>query len=858
MSARVLVALALLSHGVILWGAFPRPVVFAAGFLLTCLLPGYLLIEVLFPRHETLDEPVTRLHARRSSGEGFTSCRVQTRQERLILSLGAGYASLIVGGLVIHYLPGPITPGLILLAYDVMFLALLILYSQRGDRGQGEPVPRQVLLQAALVLVVAAFFCLTYLGYSEFQGDEATVMLKATAAIQGRTDALFVHKKGPAEILIPTLFYALDGRTSEGMARFPFALAILAGLLTVYQLGRATFNPFVGLVAGLLLAINGFFVAFGRIVQYQSIVFLMSALAFLCYYRFSQDAPLARRYQLLGTLFLTVGLLAHYDAAFVAPALAYLSFRRWQAQPEAIRGDLKVWLGVGTLCAGVLAVFYVPLVRHPYFGTTTVSYLTDVRVGGGFLYNSLSNSFVLSTFYNSTYYVAFLALTLAVEVVRHLGTLPHRWVGALLGLLFLGGSAAAVAYPEKWQVSDLNLTFFFFTAFLLLLLALPSPSTSWKACWLWFAVPFVFYACLVREPRTHFHIAFPAWTLLSAVALDRVRLSLHGTRWRWVTALGLAALYLVCAYYTYLVLVRHDVEYRRTYPASKHPFYWVAYDELPTNGWFGFPYRAGWKAIGALYALGVLRGDYDSNEEPNVTLWYTRGAWRCADAPRYYFLAENVQDVRPVPYAVIAANYAEIGQVTVGGRPRIRIYQQKSVASPLVVYPLETYSRYFDEQLSGPAFDPALPFGDPLGSLQHPLEANLAGIVKLLGYSLDSSQVEPGGILLLTLYWQGLAEMERDYQVFVHVEADGRIWGQRDHPPGDCSKSQPTSTWQPGQVVVDRVAVPIAPTTPEGEYPLLVGMYDWQTLQRLEILDAAAQFQGDSVLLQAVTVRRGP
>ncbi len=864
-------ALALLSNGVVLWGK-PGLLAFAATFLLTCLLPGYLLIETILPRRETMD--------------GL---------ERAALSLGAGYASLILGGLVIHYLPSPVTPGLILLIYDAFLLLLLIPYSRRERGSSSAPVPKHVLVQASLVLAVSAFFRLTHLGYAEFQGDEAIIMLKATAAIQGRTDAIFVHKKGPAEILIPTLFYALQGQISEGMARLPFALAMLAGFLALYQLGRATINPFVGLMAGLLLAINGFFVAFGRIVQYQSLVFLTSTLALLCYYRFCQDRPLARRYQFLGTLFLGVGLLAHYDATFVAPALAYLSFRRWRAQPGALRGDLKVWLGTGALCAVLLAAFYVPLVRHPYFRTATLAYLTDVRVGEGFLYNTLSKSFDLSTFYNSTYYMGFLALTLAAEVVRHLRAISRRRVGLLLSLLFIGGSVAVVARPQWWQFGDLNAALFFLAAFLLILLALPSPSTPWKAHWLWFAVPFVFYACLIGSPRTHVHIVFPAWTLLSAVALDRVRaslgscagshacdsaarelpllgicglLSLKGARWRWAAALGFAALYLMFGYYIYLVFVRHDVEYKRTYPASKHPLYWAAYDRLPSTGWFGFPYRAGWKVIGALYGQGVLRGDYDSNEEPAITNWYTRGAWRCSESPRYYFIAENVQDERPVPYDVIAAEYEEIGRVTVAGRPRIRIYQRAPAPSFIppeiggerggAIYAVEAYAGYYDRQLSKPTFDPGLPFGDPLAFMEHPLEANLAGRARLLGYSLDSSQVEPGGVLLLTLYWQGVAEMDRDYQVFVHVEAGGRIWGQNDHTPGTCEERHPTSRWRPGQVVVDRSVVPIAPDAPEGRYPLLVGLYDWQTLQRLEVLGPAGQPQGDSVLLGEVTVQRGP
>ncbi|MEA3407908.1 MAG: hypothetical protein U9R48_07505 [Chloroflexota bacterium] len=54
------------------------------------------------------------------------------------------------------------------------------------------------------MIVIAAFFRFFNLSYAEFQGDEVAVLHKAAACIQGRQDALFLHKKGPAEILVST------------------------------------------------------------------------------------------------------------------------------------------------------------------------------------------------------------------------------------------------------------------------------------------------------------------------------------------------------------------------------------------------------------------------------------------------------------------------------------------------------------------------------------------------------------------------------------------------------------------------------------------------------------------------------
>ena len=58
-----------------------------------------------------------------------------------------------------------------------------------------------------------------------------------------------------------------------------------------------------------------------------------------------------------------------------------------------------------------------------------------------------------------------------------------------------------------------------------------------------------------------------------------------------------------------------------------------------------FFHRAGWKTIGQKIAGGELAGDYGSNEEPDVTTWYTRGAPRACDPqPEFYFLADDLID----------------------------------------------------------------------------------------------------------------------------------------------------------------------------------------------------------------------
>ncbi len=80
--------------------------------------------------------------------------------------------------------------------------------------------------------------------------------------------------------------------------------------------------------------------------------------------------------------------------------------------------------------------------------------------------------------------------------------------------------------------------------------------------------------------------------------------------------------------------------------------------------------------------------------------------------------------------------------------------------------------------------------------------------MKLLGYELEGSVFRPGELVYVTLYWQGVTAMERDYSVsLVVLTPSGDLLGQEDSYPG--LGSAPTSAWKPGQVIADRTWVRI-------------------------------------------------
>ncbi len=124
---------------------------------------------------------------------------------------------------------------------------------------------------------------------------------------------------------------------------------------------------------------------------------------------------------------------------------------------------------------------------------------------------------------------------------------------------------------------------------------------------------------------------------------------------------------------------------------------------------------------------------------------------------------------------------------------------------------------------------------------------NFDNKMELRGYAAEHS----GDTLNVTLFWRASAAMARDYTVFVHLlDANGAVVAQHDGQP-TWQLPMPTSTWQPGETLRDNHPITLPADLPPGEYQLRVGVYFWQTLERLPILANGVPV-GDSVDLGVV------
>ncbi|MGQ9683502.1 MAG: ArnT family glycosyltransferase [Anaerolineae bacterium] len=127
--------------------------------------------------------------------------------------------------------------------------------------------------------------------------------------------------------------------------------------------------------------------------------------------------------------------------------------------------------------------------------------------------------------------------------------------------------------------------------------------------------------------------------------------------------------------------------------------------------------------------------------------------------------------------------------------------------------------------------------------------------IGLLGYTIGPGKAESGGVTELVLYWECLAPVGNEYKVFTHLlDGTGAIQGQRDDIPE--AGAAPTSTWQVGDVIVDRYEIPVSAEA-RGALQVEIGLYEPLTGARLP-LQRDGQPTGEDHLILPTAVMPTP
>ncbi len=792
--------------------------------------------------------------------------------ERIVLI--GGLSSLLSAFvlLVVVFLPGPFVEFPVIVGLNLISLLGLITQIIKRLRNPASDQPaiklewpsRSILFILIAIIAVAAVTRLTRFSYPEFHEDELENMRLIVRAYKGEEYAPFLDSKGPIHWLLPAALWYLNGWLNEGVARTPFVITGLLLVPLMYSLGRrmSQGNDAIGLIAAAFVGLNGFFVAYARHVENQSLIVFWGALAMWFAYRAYQEKNYY--FQMFVALALAIGLIAHPDMLLYLPVFGYIvGLQLWQ-QRTIWAVQWRWFVLAGILFIGLVAFFYVPYLFDPNIGAV-YQYFSDDRVGTSLFYNRVPNLFDQDQLYSTQYHAPVLILLLFWLLLRNFTQWGWRgWL--LLGVVMLA-IISTVQWSTVWQIGDINLAFVPYALLTLLVLILPRTNFETKTLFLWLSAPLGALLFLAKDAADHIQVAYTAWALLAAFGLfDLWRFlgtqsassylsqvpppvatgitSSHPTTrlapiFRTILVISLSVLVGLILFYQYLAFSTTVFNYWQIKWASvdnPDSIYNRLYGSIPRpRKIFSNPRLSGWKAVGFLWETGQLNGDFRSiNDSFAVPIWYTFQTPRsCYEDPQHYWVRRGWQGWPEKEEDLPEQGYTLTQIVLVDQEEKLRLYEKGATVATPEILDMEHYRRQFDRLATPSRFAQEIT-GDQKTAL------NFGGDrLRLTSYDFPSTSVAPDTLLNITLFWETLAPMDVRYRAFIHLLDDNRqMWGQHDDDPA-CRLL--TTDMRPGQKSSRQFRIPVSPDIPPGSYTLHLGLYNPNTQERLEIWDATAE-----------------
>jgi 4-amino-4-deoxy-L-arabinose transferase-like glycosyltransferase len=400
-----------------------------------------------------------------------------------------------------------------------------------------------VTLQILLLIGVSFVLRLADLGYSNLQGDEILTLCRVSDHKSPYQLFAFLLRqaKGPVQYLITCAFSILDPTFSSELAlRLPFAIANLLALTCFFLLVYRLFTLEAAIYSTFLLAANGIFIAFARIVQYQSFVILGGVLGIL-------SLALTLKYErwrvpglYVSAISAAMSLLAHFDAAFFIPPMMVLILHWWlklRSQPDFSRLRRHL-IAAAALFAFLVLAFYAPYVLR--LGPARLDYWENRFTGDS------TNILKLFQFYN-----------------------PGPVVWFCLGFVGLG-------FTRVRQ------------------------SITWQVTLAWLLPPLVFMAVIFNDSRTHAYTYMLPLLMIAGVGIDTligwIHTAFRGRSHQIAQAIVLTIL-LIFSYISYSIFIDHDPEY----PWYPKRVLGMEMEGGFVAGTFGFPYSREWREIGSWF-----------------------------------------------------------------------------------------------------------------------------------------------------------------------------------------------------------------------------------------------------------------
>jgi 4-amino-4-deoxy-L-arabinose transferase-like glycosyltransferase len=122
--------------------------------------------------------------------------------------------------------------------------------------------------------------------------------------------------------------------------------------------------------------------------------------------------------------------------------------------------------------------------------------------------------------------------------------------------------------------------------------------------------------------------------------------------------------------------------------------------------------------------------------------------------------------------------------------------------------------------------------------------------ITLAEAQLSNDTFRAGDVIQIRLIWRADQRLTTRYKVFIQLlNGDGGLVAQRDSEPGGGLAL--TTTWTPGEMVIDNHALVLPDDLPPGEYTLIAGLYDLNDASARLLLEGG----GDALTLHTITVQ---
>lgn len=130
-------------------------------------------------------------------------------------------------------------------------------------------------------------------------------------------------------------------------------------------------------------------------------------------------------------------------------------------------------------------------------------------------------------------------------------------------------------------------------------------------------------------------------------------------------------------------------------------------------------------------------------------------------------------------------------------------------------------------------------------NIPNPVSVNFDGQIELAGYEISELAPQAGDTITLTLYWRAQRDLDTDYTVFANIIDPTTLTKYAASNAMPVNWTRPTSSWEPGAIVVDAHQLNIAADAVPGIYEIEVGLYtrdEAGTFNRLKVVRTNRNF----------------